>query len=81
MGARLALTRATVTNPDGVVLKDRNVQVLGSLLRVLDGPRVETELSGVDTAVRVSQKVWRVELTNGTSWLVERGKGCGCRGR
>lgn len=81
MGApRLALTRATVTEPDGTQHKDRNVQVQGSLLRVYDGARLQAEVRTVDRADRLSQKVWAIVLADGTSWTVERGKGCGCRG-
>jgi hypothetical protein len=80
MGGRLALSRATVTGPDGVPRPKAGVQVIGAMLRVLDGTTITDELVGVDRVDRVNPTTWRVVMVDGSTWAVVRAKGCGCRG-
>jgi hypothetical protein len=81
MGARLALTRATITGPDGAPQKDRTVQAIGAVLRVGDGRTTLLERQDLDRADRTGPRTWRLTMTNGDTYTLERGKGCGCRGR
>jgi len=80
MGGRLALAKTTITDPSGTVRKDRGIQVIGDLVRFLEGSSVVEERHGVDRVDRVNRMTWRVVMTDGGSYLVIRGKGCGCRG-
>jgi hypothetical protein len=80
MGGRLALSRATVTGPDGIKREKAGVQVIGATLRVLEGSSIAVELVGVDRIDRVSATAWRVVMVDGSAWAVLRAKGCGCRG-
>lgn len=81
MGARLALSRSTVTTPDGTALKDRTVQAIGARLRVSDrAGALDLERTDLERADRSGPRTWRLTMTNGDTLTVERGKGCGCRG-
>lgn len=69
-----------MTGPEGVIHERATVQVIGATLRVIDGPSIVHELIGVDTIDRMSQRAWRITMVDGSTWAVERGKGCGCGG-
>lgn len=78
MAAPLSLTRSTVQTADARYER-ASVVIRSNRAVVRQGRDVVLE-ADVVRVTQTSRKLWEVELSDGSTWSIERAAGCGCGG-
>ncbi len=78
MAAPLSLTRANVQTAD--TRYERASIVIRSNHAVIRQGREVVAEADVVRVSQTSRRLWEVELSDGSTWSIERAAGCGCGG-